>query len=327
MKQIQHSLLLLLPLLACLLFVQSCKEKNEEFPPRSWSEYNYTGSGVEARDISVIYFENDHSLWLGAKGSEGLLYHDGYEWNVLDTENTGINFDSITSIIRDGNGKLWIGWRYGLANYDGTNWHEISELSGLRVTSIAVEGIAKIRVGIKGISGGLATYDGYTWQFQTLTNSEIPSGNINALASDHDQVLWLATEDKGIIRLKNEKWEVISSGLPLVSENISSIVTAPDNSIWAGSEQSQLIHFYTDTFTILNTGTSKPISSMAITEDGSVWCSTLGAGLIKFDGNNWTSFTHANSALPSDEILYLTQGNPGYLIFSTSRGTLNYIKQ
>ena len=69
MKQIQRSLLLLLPLIACLTLVQSCKEKNEEYPPHSWSEYKYTGSGIEARDISVIYFENDHSLWLGAKGS------------------------------------------------------------------------------------------------------------------------------------------------------------------------------------------------------------------------------------------------------------------
>lgn len=322
-----RSLLLLIYLTSSLALLTACKEKNDEFPPRNWSEYSYTGSGIAERDISVIYYENDHSLWLGAKGKEGLLHNDGYGWTVYDNSTSGIYFDSITSIIRDGNNKLWVGWKSGLALFDGNKWQEISQFKGLRVTSVAVEGIGKIHVGIKGKSGGMATLQNTEWHFQTLVNSDIQSGDINSLVSDQDQVVWLTSADKGIIRFKNEEWESMSAGLPLLSQNFTAIAKAADGSIWAGSESSQLIHFYNDTYTILNTGTSKPITAIEVPEDETIWCGTFGAGIVCFDGKNWLSYTMENGAMPSNEIICLTAASPGYLFFSVSGGKLYLLKQ
>ena len=322
-----RSLILLTLFATSLLVVTSCKEKNDEYPPRCWSEYSYAGSGISQRDISVIYYENDHSLWLGAKGNEGLLHNDGYNWTVYDNSTSGIDFDSITAITRDGNNKLWVGWKSGLAFFDGDKWQEISQFKGLRVTSVAVEGIGNIRVGIKGKSGGFATMQNNEWHFQTLINSDIQSGNINSLVSDHDQVVWLTSADKGIIRLKNEEWESMSAGLPLLSQNFSPIARAEDGSIWAGSETSQLIHFHNDTYTILNTGTSKPITAIEVSGDGNIWCGTFGAGIVRFDGKNWSGFTMENAAMPSNEIVCLTAASPGYLLFSVSGGKLYLFKQ
>jgi len=327
MKKFRRIIFFLLSISVSFAILLSCKEKNDEYPPRTWSDYSYTGSGIAARNISTLFYENEHSLWLGAQGSEGLLYFDGYTWNIFDKENTGIEFDSVTSISRDGNDKIWVGWKSGLATYDGSKWRNINQFSGLRVTSVAVEGIGIIRVGIKGVSGGLATLRNEEWKFETLTNSDIPSENINSMVSDHGQVLWMASADKGVMRLKNAEWQNISDNLPLITQNFGCITKAPDGSIWAGSTASQLIHFHTDTFTILNTGTSEPITSIVTTGDGNVWCSTPGAGLIKFDGINWTSYTIENAALPSDHILCLSAGSPGYLLFSTEGGKLNLIKQ
>jgi len=242
--------------------------------------------------------------------------------------NTGIDFDSVTSMARDGNGKLWVGWKNGLARYDGAGWKDIEEFSGLRVTSLAVEGIGTIRVGIKGESGGIATLQNEKWSFETPGNSGIPSGNINGMVSDNEQVLWLTSADKGIIRLKNTDWENISAELPLMSPEFTSITKSMDGSIWAGSSSSsQLIHFFDSTFTLLHTGTSKPITTVIVTADGNVWCATLGAGLVKYDGSRWTSFTVENETLPSDDILCLSAGNPGVLLFSTPGGKLYLITQ
>jgi ligand-binding sensor domain-containing protein len=322
-----RSLLLFIPIITNLVVITSCKEKNEEYPPRNWSEYSYTGSGISLRDISAINYENDHSLWLGAKDKEGLLHNDGYKWNIYDFATTGIDFDSITSIVRDGSNKLWVGWKSGLAVYDGNSWKEIDEFAGLRVTSVIVEGISKMRVGIKGKSGGVATMQNNQWYFQTLVNSDIISGNINAMVSDYNQVLWLASADKGIFQLKNEEWESMSKDFPLFSQNFSSITKAPDGSIWAGSEASQLLHFMDDAYISLNTGTSKPITSVVATDDETIWCGTFGAGIVSFDGKNWSSYTMENAALPSDEIVCLTTASPGYLLFSVSGGKLYLLKQ
>lgn len=327
MKTFRFPFLLYLLTFGCIGLLHSCKEKNAEYPPRNWSEYVYTSKSIAYRDISVILHENDHSIWLGSKGSEGLLLNDGYKWNVFNKQNTGIDFDSITCLVRDGNGILWVGWRSGLASYDGSRWQEIAPFKGLRVTSLAVEGIAGIKAGIKDISGGLAVLQNKDWIFYTSANSEIPSAKVVSLQSGYDQTLWIATADKGIISYKTNSWKSLTTGLPLLSQNFSCVTLAPDGSIWAGSEASQLIHFYNDTFTIYNTGTSKPITSVAISGNGTVWCGTLGAGLLKFDGVTWTSFTMTNSALPSDHILDLANFDAGNLLFSIPGGKVLLINQ
>jgi ligand-binding sensor domain-containing protein len=327
MKSFKFQYFLFLIALALMIIPGSCKEKNEEYPVHKWSEYFYKTSSIAPRDISSILYENDHSIWLGAKGKEGLLFQDGYQWNVFDKATTGIDFDSITSIIRDGNGILWVGWRSGLATYNGSLWQKISNFDGLCVTSVVVEGIGNIRVGIKGESGGMAYLQNNEWTFFTPVNSEIPSGNINSIASDPNQELWMASADKGIIRLKNNAFTIMSDGMPLISTDFTCIASAPDGSIWSGSDASELVHFYEDTFTVFHTGTSKPIGSIAASRNGTIWCGTSGAGLIKFDGTTWTSFTVENEALPSNTILCVADAGNGILFFSVPGGQVLMIKQ
>ena len=326
MKRYRFHFLSLMITCCSMALLHSCKEKNVEYPLHTWSEYGYSGSDIPTRDISVICFENDHSLWLGSKNNQGLLWFNGEKWFVYDQLTTGIEFDSITSIVRDGNGLLWVGAKNGLASFNGTTWQKVDALSGFRITSLAVEGIGNIKASIKGSSAGLASLLNNLWSFHTPTNSGIPSTQINAIASDHNQVLWLATSDKGIIRFNNHQWNNISSPYPLLSQHFTSIITAPDGSIWAGSEASELFQFHNDSVTILNTGTSKPITSIIITDDNSIWCSTLGAGLVKFNSTTWTSYSIDNADLPSNDILYITRGASGNLFFSTSGGKLLIIK-
>ena len=313
--------------ISSLALLSGCKEKNADYPPRVWSEYSYTSSTISNRDISAILYENDHSIWFGAKGKEGLLYNDGYNWSVFDNENTGVNFDSITSIVRDGNGKLWVGHKKGLASFDGVDWKKIAVFDGLCVTSVVVEGIGNLKVGIKGAAGGLAILTDNEWTFYDSLNSGIPSENTNSIVSDKDQVLWTATADNGICKLKNTVWEHVSKDIPLLSQDFRCIASAVDGSIWAASAKSQLIHFFDNTYTILNTGASKPINSVLATSNNSVWCATLGAGLIKFDGSNWESFTTGNAALPSNDILCLASGGGENLFFAIPGGKVLIIKQ
>lgn len=327
MKTFKFPLFLPLALLGFIALLPSCKEKNDEYPSRIWSEYSYTKSGIGLREISVIFYENEHSTWLGSKNAEGLLQYDGYKWSAYNNENTGIVFDSVTSFVRDGEGTLWVGWKNGLANFDGSKWSEIIPFKGLCITSLAVEGISNIRAGIKGESGGVALWQNNKWTFSTVSDSDIPSGLINSLVSDNDQLLWVATADKGIVRLKNSAWENMSNGLSLLSDDFTCITRSLDGTIWAGSSLSQLIHFYDDTFTVFNTGTSKPLSSIVTDGNGGLWCGTFGGGLLKFDGHTWKSFTVENSGLPTNEILTLSEGSEGIILFSVPGGKVLMIKE
>jgi ligand-binding sensor domain-containing protein len=62
--------------------------------------------------------------------------------------------------------------------------------------------------------------------------------------------------------------------------------------------------------------------SVAVDPDGAVWCgsgSTNGSGLFRYDGNEWTSFTVANSALPTDDI-YRVSATCGGAVWASSHG-------
>jgi ligand-binding sensor domain-containing protein len=319
-------LVLLLLIVGLTTLIQSCKEKNDQFPPRIWSEYVYNSSAIAPRTISAFFYENDHSVWLGSQGTEGLLHYDGYKWNIFDKTKTGVDFDSVTSMVRDGNGILWVGSKKGLITYDGSTWHTMATFDGLCVSSLAVEGIGNIIAGIKGKSGGIATLRNNSWTFYTLSNSLIPSGNVNGIVSDREQTLWLATSDKGIVRYKNNEWKIIDA-IPLLSQSFNCISSAADGSIRAGSAASQLVHISGDTFTVLNTGTPSPIISLAISGYGNIWCSTAGAGLVKFDGISWTSYTMDNAAMPANDILCVANGFSGKLFFSIAGGKVFMINQ
>lgn len=319
--------LLILLAFGWLAIFPSCKEKNEEYPPVEWSEFFFDAKNIAARPVSAILNENNHSVWLGSQGDEGLLYFDGYSWKVFDSENTGIAFDSITCITRDGNGILWVGWKSGLAKYDGTAWAEIAPFSKRVVTSFAVEGLGSLWVGTKSgeFTGGLAHGLDNQWVFNPIP--DFPTTEITALIMDFEQGLWVATQDNGILKVKNNAWEKASEAIPLITQHGSALALSPDGSIWTAMIYQQLVHFRESGFTLLNTGTSVQLTSIFPAENGNLWCGTFGAGLLKFDGKTWTSFNMDNARLPSNEVLTLAKGDNGFLYFSLKNGQILSIKQ
>ena len=166
-----------------------------------------------------------------------------------------------------------------------------------------------------------------TWKFETPQNSNIPSGSINAMVSDKSQILWLSTSDKGVIRLLNSGWQHFSKPLSLQTQYFTSIAKSDDGSIWAASALSELVHSYNDTCTVLSTGTSSMVTSVAIGGYDEVWCSTMGSGIIEFNGKSWKSYTMQNAGLPTSNILCLSKGSPGTFLFSIPGGKLYIINQ
>jgi Two component regulator propeller len=304
----------------------ACKERNDTYPPQIWAEYTYAEEPVKEREIQTIFYESDHSFWLGSQGKEGLLFHNGYKWTEYNKGNTGIDFDSVTCFLRDPNGILWVGWRTGLAKFDNETWQSVTELEGHCVTGLGTEGIGNLYAGIKGENFGLARFENGTWDFYSGSNAGTAGSNTNALLTDNEQYVWLATTNSGIKRGKNGIWETMTEGLPLLSQNITCMAYSGDGSIWAGTDASQLIHLTANSKTVLSTGTSKPITALAFADDQSIYCSTKGAGIVHFNGSVWNAVTSQNEAIPSDEIITLHKAEPGRMYFSVPGGKVILIK-
>ncbi len=295
-----------LPLfLFLLLAFTSCKERNEDFPLVPWDTYFYSKADIAPRPVSAILVLNDHSEWYGSRDKQGLVHFNGYKWLVFDQSNTAVPFDSITAMLEDGNGLLWVSYKSGLASFDGKSWLNIPELSGLNITSLALQGIGIVWAGIDGNSqtGGLARFSGGNWSFMNPLNSGIASSHTRAVLTDASQNIWAASSDKGISRFNGREWEYFDTEtLPVLSDNFSSLAMDPQGNVWAGTASSQLVRF-SSSVVVFNTGTGSAVSGLLATGDGKIWIGTAGAGIVSFDGLNWQSYTKQNSRLPCDSVV------------------------
>lgn len=312
-----------------ILAFTSCKERNDAYPPAPWTNYFFEKDNLAPRAISAILVLNDHAEWFGSRGTEGLLYNDGYTWTVFDQTNTGILFDSITGILMDGNGLLWVSWKSGIATYDGTSWKNIPELSGRKVTSLALQGIGIIWAGIDGNSqsGGLACFSNGSWTLYNPAVSEIPSAHITSVVVDHDQNIWAGSADKGVIRKTGDAWLSFNDvTLSVRSNNFSCLTLDPEGKVWAGNTASQLVKFGGEVPVVFDTGTGKKITSLVAGDDGKIWAGTSGAGLVSFYGSNWISYTTQNMRLPGDTIIALSIHPDGHTLAGFPDGHIIYFK-
>ncbi len=303
-----------------LVLVSSCAKLNDDYPPVPWQTYFYKSKNIAPRPVTVIFYEDEQRQWLGAQQQQGLLFNNGKQWITYDAQNIGINLDSVSCVVRDGNDKVWVGWKSGLAVFDGQKWTKIPQFDGRNVSSIAVEGIENLWVGINGSasSGGLAYFENRAWVFYNLSNSGIPSSKIQKLLLDASQRLWVCSADKGVFNFQNGIWKSFDFTQPAIpSSNFKSICLDGDQKVWAGSVTSQLVCFTNNSLSlILKTGTPAPITSLVADAQNNIWCSTYGAGLLKLSNGKWSSLTAQNARLPSDTILCMAEGPNGTILFS-----------
>jgi hypothetical protein len=313
------------------LCFSSCKERNEIYPPVPWVTYFYEKENIAPRPVSAILLnEKEHFEWYGSLNDKGLVNYNGYDWKeFFDAENSSVPFDSVTSIVQDKNGLVWVSWKSGLANFDGSSWKLATEFTGKRVTSLAIQGIGIVWAGLDGDqqTGGLARYSNGNWEFFNPLETGIPSYHVTALAVDHDQRLWIGTSDKGIIHYDNHVWTGIRlDSAEVVPSRINSIAIDPGGIVWAGTASSQLVKFTDAGPVLLYTGTGKPITSLQFQADGKMWIGTAGAGVLTYLNGEWTSYTSANMHLPGDSILTLAIHPEGNILASYPDGHVIYFK-
>ncbi|NVO21425.1 MAG: hypothetical protein HXX13_17120 [Bacteroidetes bacterium] len=311
------------------IVLAGCKERNELYPPPPWANYFFEKPGILSRPVTAIFETNDHYTWFGSQDNKGLLFNDGYGWKQFDLTSTGINFDSVTAIVQDGNGLTWIAWKAGLATYNGTSFNVIPQFEGMKVTSVCVQGIGIVWIGLDGNqqTGGLAKYENGNWTFYHPAPGDLPSSHIRSLAFDFDQQLWIGTSDHGVIRYNGHSWtEYSSAWLGSDPGTINSLAVDTAGIVWAGTSTSCLLKFSNAGASILNSGTLKPINSIVASHDGTIWMGTGGAGILTYRNGKWTGYTSSNAYLPVDNVLTMSVNKGGKILSSLSDGHVIYFK-
>ncbi len=153
--------------------------------------------------------------------------------------------------------------------------------------------------------------DTTVWIDYQVFNSSIASNNLTAIAIDQNNVKWIGSLDKGLIRFDETNftnYEVANSSIP--ANKINCIAVDNQNRIWVGTDFGIGIFNGSSwiTYNRNNSGlTSEFINTIKFDNTGSAWIGTT-SNLVKFDGSNWTLYNEPNSLDWINDI-YIESGN------------------
>ncbi len=177
--------------------------------------------GLPNSDITDIVNDNN-GLWIIAGGySEPInLSHLSYEGKLLFSYKLPLN-TTITSIINDDKGGVWVGTLDGLihihldGNYKSTVYRTSnSEIPDNSINSLIKDGLSGLWVGT---SKGLVHIDSnYRWITYNTSNSNIPENSISTLAKDEANGLWIGTANNFLAYFDGKTWTVTHSEYPII---------------------------------------------------------------------------------------------------------------
>ncbi|HEX2867338.1 MAG TPA: PEGA domain-containing protein [Ignavibacteriales bacterium] len=175
----------------------------------NWTLFNSGNSQLPYNNISQVATSFNGTVWVGVQ-SFGLLTFDGSVWKTYTKENTGLPGHSATALaVGQFPESVWAGFARtmprggdegGLAVMDNGIWYnDYSNIPSRNIHSIAIMDNNKWVC----TDAGLLKFS-TPQQFQVLdmTNTQLPSNNINAVARDSRGFMWIGTSGSGLVKYK-----------------------------------------------------------------------------------------------------------------------------
>lgn len=130
----------------------------------------------------------------------------------------GLSQSSVTCIVQDDVGTLWIGTQDGLNRFDGRQFEVFTSDDTKGLESEYIHSAIKDKFGRLwfGTSNGLTSYDQHKEQFVTYGIGANNPLSVERIDQDQNGDLWLATSTQGLVRWesKTRKLRLINAKLP-----------------------------------------------------------------------------------------------------------------
>jgi ligand-binding sensor domain-containing protein len=143
------------------------------------------------------------------------------------------------------------------------------------------------------------------WQEFNTSNSCLPSNTIRCLEVDHNNNLWIGT-DNGLVFYNSTKWIIYNTSNSKLPFNVILSLACEEDTVWVGGGGT-LAKFNSRNWTIYNS-TNSPLGNppaiigptiltLKVDSKHNIWMGTNYYGLYKFDKINWTRYvpTFGNS--------------------------------
>ena len=215
------------------------------------------------------------------------------EWQLFNTDNSGLPSNSISTLYADPNGGMWFGG-FGVAYYDGSRWTPYDEDSGLIsdfVRDIEMDAQGQVWIGT---SDGISVWDGT--QFTNFgEESGLPETSIRVLQPVGD-AMWVGTNGGGLLRIVGDEfdaWTRDNSALP--SDFVDALAPDPmvEGAVLAGSGGDVVSVSPDGAFAELIDTQAFDIADIDVNENGEILVATT-SGAFAFRDGEWTRLTVAD---------------------------------
>lgn len=302
----------LAPGLLALVAVVACFQTPGTPPTAKWTNFE-TGANVKS-----IAIDGRH-LWLGL--ANGVIRydaatHDTHEIYTAEKTAGGLLSNGVYTVRVDPRGRVWIGtYGGGLSVFDGSNWVTFTPYGAGRVATYGPNwtryppgrGLGDLWVydvafdhrggawvatwkGLSRVDGTECfplggSPDAAPCGFATYTvESGLVDKWVYAIAVDRDGSLWLGTEG-GVNHVDGTAWTTYTHRNGLGANP----TTLPSKT--AGEPPSP---HHTNEHKGIGRANPNYVLAIAIDRAGAKWFGTWGAGLSRFDGHRWRTFTTAD---------------------------------
>lgn len=256
-------------------------------------------------------------------------------WWHLTTTTNPIPSNTIYSMVTGREGEMILGTGGGLVvvnlskeNSYPDRWQVLtplnSDLPGYRIQSLAMDAGGTLWVGT---DAGLASFKENQWSVFKRDDFKLSSDNVRALALDGNGRLWVGT-DVGITAFDGQDWRVF---IPPRAEDqlVTSLAVQTANEgeiIWVGSTSGLgRLDVRTGNWSVVDRTTTGlgygGVSRLVTDSRNRLWVATLGGGLGLLDGPDWTVLNVANSEIPYNTVVSISETDPGIFWFGVAPPT------
>ncbi len=251
-------------------------------------------------------------------------FAQSYNYTLYNTVNSQIGSANIKHIEIDGSGVVWMTTGNALTKFDGTTF------TNYTTNDFPIDALGKFvidnlnRKWIATAQSGLVLFDGTNWFAYTPANSGIPGYNVQDVAVDSANNVWLATYS-GLVKFNGTTWTTYNTSNSTISNNsINSVAVSSSNTVYL-TGNSILMKFNGTTFSILGDQANK--IRKAVNNDLYV---DFISGYLKYTNEIVSDFqSHGNSCMLDCQIegIDVDQNNKVWMGFNqecNNGGVQNY---
>lgn len=277
-------------------------------------------SGLPSNHILNVFQDSHGRLWLGTMN--GLAYNDGNGFHMF-RQHALLSNNPVAAIVEDRNKSIWFGTtRQGVCRLTGNNISVFNTDNGLssdNITCIATDKNGHIWIGC---DDGLNKFDGNKFSTFKETNG-LPSNHITALCWDDFKNRLLIGTTNGVVYMESGILKKINHEV-LDTVAITSFLAEKEKTTFGGN--GSIYRLDGNRFEIIYNSATEPsaigpksTSCIIRGNDGALWATFNGLGLIRFQAGKRKNYSAANG-LPSNYALSMCNDREGNVWVGTQNG-------